>query len=73
VEVTAPRPGLVGINSIWLTATEQATSRVSIVAGLRWNIASRWVWSVSAIQPLTASGLNAHWVPTTTLDVAWGR
>ena len=73
IDTIEPRPGLVGVDTIRLTATSSSTSRVSLVAGVRWNIASRWLWSFNTIQPITAAGLNAHWVPTMTFDYSIGR
>lgn len=72
-EVTAPNPGLAGVETIRLSATTQPTSRASVVAGFRWNVASRWLLSVNVLRPLTTAGLNARWVQSVTLDYSIGR
>lgn len=71
--LTAPHPDLTGVETIRLSATEQATSRATMVAGVRWNIAARWLVSASVLKPLTSTGLNARWVPTASLDYSWER
>jgi hypothetical protein len=72
-ETTQPHPGLVGVNTIRLTGVEQTTSRLVAVAGLKWNIADTWLVTANVRRPLTSVGLNADWVPTLTLDYAFGR
>jgi len=72
-EVIAPHPDLAGVETIRLSATQQATNRASIVAGIRWNVAARWLLSASVLRPMTSAGLNARWVPSVTLDYWVGR
>jgi hypothetical protein len=73
VYVTEPRPGLVGVDTIRLTSTNQSTTRLSVVAGIRWNVGGRWLLSASVLRPITTVGLNARWVPTMTVDYSFGR
>lgn len=73
IDTTEPRPGLVGVDTIRLTGTTQGTSRVLAVAGVRWNVVSRFLVSVSVLRPLTSAGLNASWVPTVTFDYSMGK
>ena len=72
-ETTQPHPGLVGVNTLRLTGVEQTTNRLVAVAGLKWNIADAWLVTANLRRPLTSVGLNADWVPTLTLDYAFGR
>jgi hypothetical protein len=73
VYLTEARPGLVGVNTIRLTGATSSTTRVSVVAGFRWNIAGKWLLSANVLRPVTTAGLNAKWVPTMTFDYSMGR
>jgi hypothetical protein len=73
VEVTEPRPGLVGVDTIRLTNTTQGTSRILVVGGFRWNMVSRWLLSFDVLRPLSSAGLNPRWVPMLILDYSIGR
>ncbi len=73
VYLTEPRPGLVGVDTIRLTSTNQSTTRLSVVAGCRWNVGGRWLLSASVLRPITTVGLNAQWMPTVTVDYSFGR
>jgi hypothetical protein len=73
IDTTEPRPGLVGVDTIRLTGTTQGASRVLAVFGVRWNVVSQFLVSVSVLRPLTSAGLNALWVPTVTFDYSLGR
>jgi hypothetical protein len=72
-ETTQPHPALVGVDTIRLTAVEQTTDRIVAVAGVKWNIADTWLVTANVRRPLTDVGLNAGWVPTITVDYAFGR
>jgi Putative MetA-pathway of phenol degradation len=73
VDVVEPHPSLVGIETIRLTSTEQPTTRALIVAGLRWNVASRWLISGNVMRPVTTAGLNSRWVASAIFDYSIGR
>jgi hypothetical protein len=70
--VTALHPDLAGVETIRLTGTEAATTRLAMVAGLRWNLAQRWLLNVNVVRNLTSAGLNAPWVPSVTFDYSPG-
>jgi hypothetical protein len=72
-QISEPHPELVGVDTIRLTGTAQATDRIHAVAGLKWNIANTWLFTANVRRPLTDVGLNADWVPTVTFDYAFGR
>jgi hypothetical protein len=72
-ETSEPHPTLVGVDTIRLTGTAQATDRIHAVAGLKWNIANTWLFTANVRRPLTDGGLNAGWVPTITFDYAFGQ
>ncbi|MEP7116804.1 MAG: transporter [Acidobacteriota bacterium] len=72
-ETTQAHPSLLGVDTIRLTGVEQSTSRIHAVAGFKWNIVGTWLLTANVRRPLTDVGLNAGWVPTLTLDRAFGR
>ena len=72
-EIVEPHPRLAGIDTVRLTGVPQAMNRVVATAGLKWNIAGTWLLSGYIMRPLTAAGLNAGWVPTVTVDYAFGH
>jgi len=72
-DVVEPHPNLVGIETIRLTSLEQPTTRAVIVAGLRWNVASRWLLSGNIMRPVTTAGLNSNWVASAIFDYSIGR
>jgi hypothetical protein len=71
--LTAPHPQLAGVDTIRLTSISEAAQRVVAVAGLKWNVAGAWILSANIVRPVTAAGLNAEWVPTASIDYAFGR
>ena len=73
VDVVEPHPSLVGVQTIRLSAIEQATNRMQLAAGLRWNVAGRWLVSMNVLRPLTTAGLNARWMASASLDYALGN
>lgn len=72
-DAVAPNPSLVNVDTVRLTSTNQAISRVVAVAGFRWNFRSTWLLSANVVRPLTDAGLNAPWSPTVTLDHSFGQ
>jgi hypothetical protein len=72
-QTSEPHPTLVGVDTIRLTGTTQATDRIHAVAGVKWNIANTWLFTANVRRPLTDVGLNADWVPTITFDYAFGQ
>lgn len=68
-----PHPQLLGVDTIRITTLPVTTHRAMAVAGLKWNVAQTWLLSANVRRPLTDTGLTASWVPTLTLDYAFGR
>lgn len=68
-----PHPQLVGIDTIRIAAIERTTHRVVAVAGFKWNVTDTWLLTANVRRPLTDAGLTASWIPTLTLDYAFGR
>jgi hypothetical protein len=72
-EVTAPHPSLTGVETIRLTAVEQATDRVVAVAGLKVNLGSVWLVTANFSHFLTDAGLTTNWIPTVTIEYSFGE
>jgi hypothetical protein len=70
---TALHPTLTNVETVRLGTTDEATTRMIMLAGLKWNVASTWLLNVNVTHPLTDAGLNAGWTPTLTLDRSFGR
>ena len=73
VSITAPHPLLTGVNTIRLTGDTSSLQIVTVVPGIKWNVADTWVLSASVAVPLTTSGLNARFTPFIGLDYAVGK
>jgi hypothetical protein len=71
VETAEPHPTLAGVETIRLSSTTAPSTRAVLVAGCRWNVASRLLFSVSVVRPLTSQGLTAAWTPTAMFDYAF--
>jgi hypothetical protein len=71
-DVTAPHPSLTGVETIRLTAIEQATDRLVAVAGLKVNIASVWVVTANVSRFLTDAGLTTNWIPAVAIEYFFG-
>jgi len=72
-EVAQPHPSLAGVETIRLTALQEATHRIVTLAGLKWNPGGPWIVSASILRPLTSRGLNAGWVPTLAIDYSFAQ
>lgn len=73
VSETAPHPTLANVETVRLGTTDEATTRMIMLAGFKWNVASTWLLNVNVTHPLTDAGLNASWTPTITFDRSFGR
>jgi hypothetical protein len=73
VEVEAPHPQLVNVETIRLSGTDEATNRLVAIGGLKWNVASSLLLNLNVLVPLSRAGLSTNWTPTLTLDYSFGR
>jgi hypothetical protein len=71
-EVAAPHPGLVGVETIRLTASQEATNRVVAVGGIKFNVAAAWLMTANVSRSLTEAGLTAGWVPALSIEYSFG-
>jgi Putative MetA-pathway of phenol degradation len=72
-ETVAPHPTLIDVDTVRLTSTNESTSRLIAVAGLKWNFRSTWLLTANIVRPLTEAGLNARWTPTIMIDRSFGQ
>lgn len=70
--VTEPHPSLVGVQTIRLTAADDAATRVVTTFGVKWNVSGSWLIGGTLLKPVTSAGLNADWVPAFTVDYSFG-
>ena len=71
-EVVEPHPTLAGVETLRLSATLEPTTRGLVATGVRWNVAAKWLLSVSVMRAVTTAGLNARWMPAVTFDYSLG-
>jgi len=72
VEVVSRHPVLAGVETVRLSAVEQATNRVVAVAGFKWNARATWLVTANVARSLTSSGLTARWMSTIGAEYAFG-
>lgn len=73
VQVSAPHPGLSGVETIRLTPDTSSLHLVTLVPGVKWNLTQTWVLAANVSIPLTSGGLTAPFTPFIGLDYALGR
>ena len=73
VSLSAPHPGLSGVETIRLTPDASRLHIVTVVPGVKWNLSATWVLAASVSIPMTAGGLTAPFTPFVGLDYAVGR
>src|SRR5262245_35492151 len=73
VRVTAPHPRLAGVETIRLIPDTSTLQILTLVPGVKWNIADTWVLAASVSMPLTSGGLTSRFTPFVGLDYSLGR
>lgn len=73
IEVISRHPVLAGVETVRLSAVEQATNKVMAVAGLKWNARATWLVTANVARSLTTSGLTARWMSTIGAEYAFGE
>ena len=73
VAISAPHPKLSGVETIRLTPDASSLHVVTLVPGVKWNLAETWVLAANVSIPLTSGGLTAPFTPFVGLDYALGR
>jgi len=73
IEVISRHPVLAGVETVRLSAVEQATERVVAIAGVKWNARATWLVTANVARSLTSSGLTARWMSTIGAEYAFGE
>jgi len=73
IEVISRHPVLAGVETVRLSAVEQATNRIVAVAGVKWNVRATWLVTANVARALTSSGLTARWMSTIGAEYAFGE
>jgi hypothetical protein len=73
IEVVSRHPLLAGVETVRLSAVEQATHRAVALAGVKWNARATWLVTANIARSLTTSGLTARWMSTIGAEYAFGE
>ena len=73
IEVISRHPVLAGVETVRLSAVEQATNKVMAVGGVKWNARATWLVTANVARTLTSSGLTARWMSTVGAEYAFGE
>ena len=73
VDTVAAHPTLVGVETIRLTALQEATNRVIAAGTVKWNVAQTWLVSGTLLHSLTDAGLTSSVVPSVSIEYSFGR
>jgi outer membrane putative beta-barrel porin/alpha-amylase len=73
VQVAAAHPRLAGVETIRLTPDTSTLHIITLVPGVKWNVADTWVLAANVAIPLTSGGLTSRFVPFVGLDYSLGR
>lgn len=73
IDVVTRHPVLAGVETIRLSAVEQATNRLVAVAGVKWNAGATWLLTGNVSRSLTDAGLTARWTSTFGAEYAFGE
>ena len=73
VPVTAPNPTLMQVDTIRLAADTSSVNMITLVPGIKWNVATTWVLAANVAVPLTSGGLTTRLTPFVGVDYTIGR
>jgi hypothetical protein len=73
VQTIAAHPGLSDVQTIRLVPDSSTLHIVTMVPGVKWNLADTWVLAANVSVPLTSAGLVSTFTPFVGLDYAFGR
>jgi len=73
VPLSAPTPGLIGVDTIRLMPDASSLHIVTAVPGVKWNMNNTWILVANVAMPLTSAGLTARFTPFVGLDYSVGR
>jgi hypothetical protein len=73
VAVAAPHPTLAGVETIRLDADASRLHMMSVIPGIKWNVADTWVVVANVAVPVTSAGLRPTITPFVGIDYSVGR
>jgi hypothetical protein len=73
VRVAAAHPGLADVQTVRLIPDTSTLHIITLVPGVKWNVADTWVLAANVAIPLTSGGLTSRFVPFIGLDYSIGR
>jgi len=73
VAVAAPHPTLAGVETIRLAADTSRLHMMSVIPGVKWNVADTWVVVANVSVPVTSAGLRPAVTPFIGIDYSIGR
>ena len=71
-ETTSKHPSLVGVETIRLSAVDEAGQRLVAIGGIKWNPGATWLVGANVLRRITTGGLTAQWVPMVSIEYAFG-
>ena len=69
----APHPSIVGVDTIRLLPGQLGLTTITLIGGLRWNLASTLLLNAHLLLPLNGRGLTARPIPAVSLDYSFVR
>jgi hypothetical protein len=73
IDVVTRNPVLAGVETVRLSAVEQATNRLIAIGGFKWNARATWLVMANVSRSLTTAGLTARWMSTFGAEYAFGE
>jgi len=70
-DVSEPHPSISGVNTLRLLPAGGATTTMSAVAGMRWNVTGTWLVNSYIVVPITDGGLHARPTPAFSIDYSF--
>jgi hypothetical protein len=68
VTVRVPHPRLAGVTTTLAGSSTSTRHRLTLVAGVKWNVAGAWLVNAHVLRPLTDGGFTTAWSPAITMD-----
>jgi len=73
VPVAAPHPTLIGVETIRLEGDNSRLHMMTVIPGIKWNVADTWVVVANVAVPITSDGLRPAVTPFIGIDYSVGR
>jgi hypothetical protein len=63
-----PHPGLTGVTTTLLGSTTGTTQQLTVLGGVKWNVAGSLLLNAYVLRPITHRGYTSEWTPAVTVD-----